>query len=543
MNRVAQYLQEHLDGEVMTSADARDFFSTDSSIFKLVPQVIVYPRSESDIRKLAKFSWQLAERGRNIPVTCRGAGTDFGGGAIGSGILINFPAHYNKLLTLDPNKGLVTVQPGINLGALQQVLMTHGHHLPAVPSSLEYSTAGGAIANNAGGKRSIKYGSTKDYVTNLRVVLANGEVITTGLISKKELNKKKGLPTLEGEIYRTIDGIITDNADLLSKTIPVANMNNSGYDLWSIKDGKGNFDLTKLIVGSQGTLGIISEASFEADAYTPETTLIVSYFDSLDKATDAVARISKLGPSALELIDSNLIEFLEVTSPNHLKKVIQKPFPKIVLIAEFDDLSRRVQKRKTKKIMKQLEILAYRIAVTNDPFEQEDYWKIRDSASAVLWQSASNKKPVPIIGDGIVPPERLNEYLVHFYRLCDEFDIDKAVWGHAGDANLQMMPLIDLGQLGDRQKVFKIMNAYYKLVTSLGGSIAGQYNDGRLRAPYVQLMYGHQIYDLFRQVKQVFDPYDSMNPGVKMGSQLSDIQKIVRTDYNMNHLYSYMPRT
>lgn len=543
MNKVAQYLQEHLDGEVMTSSDAREFFSTDASIFKITPQIIIYPKSEGDIRKLAKFSWQLAERGRNIPVTARGLGTDYGGASIGSGILVNFSAHLNKLLTLDPNKGLTTVQPGMNLGALQQIMMTHGHYFPAVPSSLEYSTVGGAVANNAGGKRSIKYGNFKEFVNGSRVVLANGEVISTGIINKKTLNKKKGLPTLEGEIYRTLDSLLTQNEALIDQTRPVTPIYNSGYDIWSVKDSKGNIDLTKLIVGSQGTLGIVTEVDLEAEGYSPETTLLVSYYDSLDRATDAVSALVSLQPSAIELVDANLLDYLELNSPNHLKKVLSKPMPKIILLTEFDGPSTRLQKKKTKKAVKLLDALAYKTVVVKDNFDQEDYWKIRDATAAVLWQSASSKKPVPIIGDAVVPNGKLNEYLVHFYRLCEEFNIDKAVWGHAGDTNLQSMPLIDLSQIGERQKVFKIMNAYYNLVTKLGGSITGQYNDGRLRAPYVEAMYGQQIYALFKQIKQVFDPYNTLNPGVKMGSSLADLQKIVRTDYNMDYLYNFMPRT
>lgn len=542
MNRLAQYLQEHLDGEVTTSPDAREYFSTDASIFKVAPQLVVYPRSESDIRKLAKFAWQLSERGRNIPLTARAYGTDYSGGSLGSGILINFSAHLNKLLTLDPNKGLTTVQPGMNFGALQQIMMTHGHYFPAAPASFEYSSIGGAVANNAGGRRSIKYGNTQEFINSIRLVLANGEVIDTGIVTKKELSKKKAQATLEGEIYRTLDNILTDNAELIEKTRPFLAANNSGYDIWSVKDAKGNFNLTKLIAGSQGTLGLISEISLEAESFNPNTSLVVSFYDNLDKLTAAVNEIKKLQPSSLEIIDSNLLDFLDIASPNHLQKIIRKPHPKIILLTEFDELSYRKQKKLAKKSIKILEKFALKAIITKDPFDQEDYWKMRDSAAAVLWQSATSKKPLPIIGDAVVPSERLNEYIVKLYRLCDEFDVSKALWGHAGESNLQMMPAFDLSQVGERQKVIKMMNAYYKMATDLGGSITGQLNDGRLRGPFVEMMYGSQLYQIFKQVKQVFDPYGSLNPGVKIDVNLADIQKQIRSDYNLSHLYNYMPR-
>lgn len=543
MNRVAQYLQQHLDGEVMTSVDARNYFSTDASIFKVVPQIVIYPRSEADLRKIAKFSWQLAERGRNIPITARGLGTDFNGASLGSGLMVNFTAHLSKLLTLDPNKGITTVQPGINYGALQQIMMTHGHYFPSAPSSADYSTIGGAVANNASGRRSVKYGQTKEFVNGLRVVLANGEVIETGLLNKKMLNKKKGLATLEGEIYRTLDSIITDNSQLLEQTKPLLASNNSGYDIWSVKDSKGNFDLTKLLVGSQGTLGILSEITLEAELFNPTNSLVISYFDSLDKVSEAIPQIKSLEPSSIEMIDSNLLDFLDATSPNHLNKIIKKPHPKVILLTEFDDPSPRKQKKKVKKIFKMLEGKALKNIVTNDQFDQEDYWKMRDSAAAVMWQSVDAKKPLPIIGDAVVPTEKINEYLVHFYRLCDEFGIDKSVWGHASDGNIQNMPKFDLSQLGDRQKIFKLMNDYFKLVMDLGGNISGQYNDGRLRGPFLELAYGTQLYDIFKAIKQLFDPYDMLNPGVKVGVNMATIQKLVRPDYDMAHFYNYMPRT
>ena len=195
MNKVAHYLQEHLSGEVMTSADARKYFATDGSVFTITPSIVVYPRNENDIRKTARFSWQLAERGRIAPITARGSGTDQSGGALGSGIMLVFPAHMNRILELDGKSGAVTIEPGINYGKLQQALHTHNRFLPPFPSSIEFSTVGGAIANNAAGEKTIKYGSTRDYVKSLRAVVANGEIIETRRLSKRELNKKLGLAT------------------------------------------------------------------------------------------------------------------------------------------------------------------------------------------------------------------------------------------------------------------------------------------------------------------------------------------------------------
>ena len=196
MSKVAHYLQDHLVGEVMVSTDARRYFATDASIFQLAPAVVVYPRNENDVRKTARFTWQLAERGRVIPMTARGSGTDQTGAALSSGIMMVFPAHLNRILELDTKINTVTVEPGINYGKLQQALNTHGRFLPPYPASLEYSTVGGAVANNASGEKSVKYGDTRKYVKNLRFVLANGEIIETGRLTKRELSTRANCLTV-----------------------------------------------------------------------------------------------------------------------------------------------------------------------------------------------------------------------------------------------------------------------------------------------------------------------------------------------------------
>lgn len=248
MSKVAHYLQEHLLGEVMTSADARKYFSTDGSIFTLTPNLIVYPRNEQDVRKVARFTWQLAERGRIIPITARGAGTDQGGAALGSGVIMVFPAHMNRVVELDPKNGVVTVEPGLNYGRLQQTLHTHERFLPPYPASYEYSTLGGAVANNAGGEKTLKYGVTRDYVKALRVVLANGEVIETARLSRRDLNKKLGLSTFEGEIYRALDALLEEQADAVGRTRLGVTKNSAGYALADIKRPDGSFEDRKSVV-------------------------------------------------------------------------------------------------------------------------------------------------------------------------------------------------------------------------------------------------------------------------------------------------------
>ncbi len=545
MSKVAHYLQDHLTGEVLTSPDARRYFATDGSIFSLLPILVVYPQNENDVRKTARFSWQLAERGRVIPITARGAGTDQGGAALGTGIMMALPAHMNRIIEFDNKTGVVVVEPGINYGRLQQTLHTHGRFLPPFPASFEYCTIGGAIANNASGEKTIKYGATLDYVRSLRVVLSNGEVIETYRINKRELSKKLGLATFEGEIYRSLDGLLEENKAVLADLNLNLSKNVAGYNLLDIKRKDGSFDLTPLFVGSQGTLGIVSEATLETEAHNPETTLVVAHFDSLADAQSVVQDLKVKGgmPSAIEMVDQKLLELVESVNPNLLKGVITAPYPKVVMLIECDDASDRAQKKTTKHVTKVLEKHAIKFQQETDPLKQEKLWKIRHASAAVVAHSIGSKKALPIIEDGVVPLDRFKEYVEAVYALFANHHLEVAIWGHAGDANLHMQPYLDLGQIGDRQLVFKLMDEYYSLVLSLGGSTSGEHNDGRLRAPYLDRVYGEAAYELFVKVKNVFDPYGILNPGVKTGVTIDDIKPMVRTQFSMDHLYDHLPRS
>ncbi|MDB5185267.1 MAG: hypothetical protein JWN38_1075 [Candidatus Saccharibacteria bacterium] len=545
MSKIAHYLQEHLVGEVMTSADARRYFSTDASIMTVVPALVVYPRNENDVRKAARFTWQLAERGRVIPITARGSGTDQTGAALGSGIIMAFPAHLNRILELDIKTGSVTVEPGINFGKLQQTLHTHGRFLPSYPSSLEYSTVGGAVANNASGEKTFKYGDTQAYVRSLRAVLANGEVIETGRISKRELQKKLGLSTFEGEIYRSLDTLLEENHDAIDTMLRDTSKNNTGYNLLDIKQKDGSFDLTPLLVGSQGTLAIVTEATLQTEVHNPQTTLMMASFDSLQHAEQAIMEIRAMaeGPSLLEMIDGHALRQVSEVNVNQLKSVVQQPFPALILFAEFDNAKESLQKKLAKKAAKIFEKYAVSLQTETELEHQQGIIKVREAVATLLSKSENGTKSVPVADDAIVPADRFREYVEGTYAICDKLGIEPALWGHAGDANLQLLPFLNLNQVGDRQKAFRLMDEYYKMVINLGGAISGERNDGRLRAPYVEQQYGTEVYSLFQKTKAIFDPYGTLNPGVKLGTTVEDIKTMVRPDYNLGQAYSHLPRS
>jgi FAD/FMN-containing dehydrogenase len=545
MSKVAHYLQEHLVGEVITSMAARKYFSTDGGVFEVIPSMIVYPQNENDVRKTAKFSWQLAERGRILPITARGRGSDQAGAAIGSGIIVVFPAHMNKIVEFDSRSGSVVVEPGVVYSKLQQTLQTHGRFLPPFPSSIEFATMGGAVANNSSGEKTVKYGNTRDYTEALRVVLANGEVIETRRLSKRELNRKMGQQNFEGEIYRGVDALIEENKDDLKMLELGVSKNSAGYCLQQVKQKNGSFDLTPLFVGSQGTLGIVTEAQFHTEPYNPATTLIAAFFENIETAEQAVMELNRLPdrPSALEVVDDNLLNFLDAHNPNQLKGILEKPFSKLIILVEFDNLSERVQKKMSKRATKIIEKYGGTFDLQTEKSEKEKLWKIRHSAASVITHVDGNAKALPIIEDGIVPEGKLKQYMDGIYEIFDKYHLKVAIWGHAGNANLHMQPFLDLSQVGDRQKVFKIVDEYYKLVIGLGGSTSGEHSDGRLRGPYLKELYGETAYGLFQKVKTIFDPHGILNPGVKINVTLDEVKPLLRNEYSMNHLYDHFPHS
>lgn len=467
------------------------------------------------------------------------------GAAIGSGIMLVFPAHMNRIIELDQKSGVVVVEPGLNYGRLQQALQTHERFLPPEPISAEYSTLGGAVGNNASGERSVKYGVTSDYVKALRVVLANGEVIETRRLTKRELGKKLGLTTFEGEVYRSIDTLIEENKETISKLTLATTKNAAGYNLAGVKKRDGSFDLTPLFIGSQGTLGVVSEITCETEPYNPETIVFAAFFDSVQAACDATLDLRQLPnmPSAIELVDSHLIKIVQELNPNQLKGIVPTPTPAACLVVELDDPNDRHRKKTVKRIRHIFEKHGTSYKEETDPGAQASLWKIRHASATLLSHSENQIKALPIIEDGVVPVAKMAEFINRVYKLFEAAKLDVAVWGHAGDGNLHVQPFLDLSQVGDRQKAFKLMDEYYDMIVQLGGSTTGQHNDGRIRAPYLEQLYGQEAYALFEKVKQIFDPFAIMNPGVKIGVKFDDIKPLLRTQYSLDHLYKHMPRS
>jgi FAD/FMN-containing dehydrogenase len=543
MSKIAHYLQEHLMGEVSASPEVRRHFAHDASILRMAPAIVVYPRSESDVRKTASFSWQLAERGRPMPLTARGGGSDTSGAALGAGIVLVFPAHMNKILELDPKKETIIVEPGATYDKLEQTLFTHGLFLPPYPSSHQYATIGGGIANNSIGEKTVKYGTTGDYVQKLRVVLANGEVIETGPLSRRELNRKLGLSSFEGDIYRNLDKLIEENTELIWKlsSITTAPRSSVGYNLSKVKTKKG-FDLTQLFVGAQGTLGVITESTMKVVPHNPLTKLAMLSFDRLEDFQDALPSILNLKPSICDFINKAAIDEVLKINPHQLDNVLQNPNAEIHVFVEFDNHKISDQKSAVKNLVKIVANSGADCMVADELEDQEKLRKVRESVATILTEPHGQTKALPVAEDISVPVEHLVDFLNQAARIYKEAGMPPAAWGHAGDGVVRMHPMFDLSQTGDRQKLFKLADALYAAALKLGGSLSAANGEGRLRAPYMVYMYGEELQKLLREVKKIFDPHNILNPGVKTSTR-EELTALLRPDYNLAHRHEHLPRS
>ncbi len=532
-------LQAQLLGSVTDVKAAREHFATDSSIFRIVPEAVVYPRNTADVRKTVTLVNQRTLAGKPTSIVARGKGTDRGGAAIGPGLQLVFPAHMNRIISLEKNT--VTVQPGLVFGALQQTLRTHERWVPCYPDSADYSTVGGAVANDASGEKSLKYGTMRNFVKSLKVVLADGSLIQTHRLSAKELHRRKGQHDLEGEIYRKFDSLLLDNAETIAEHTLKVTRNASGYALAQVRGKDDTFDLSQVFIGAQGTLGLITEITLRTVAWQPHTTLGVGYFDDLSRANEAIVALRKLDPAALEFVDGNLLELVRRDRPPDLADLVPEPWPKLVLLVEFDNAGQARRRFRTRRAERILAKHATSFQFSADPIAQASLWKLRRSAAAVTWMQNGSRQALPFIEDAIVPADKFVLLLEQTYKLLANHDLAAAIWGHAGDAHVHLEPMLELAKPADVQRLLKLSREFAVLVARLGGSLSGAHGDGLIRTPYLEQTYGAEMTKLFAETKHIFDPHDIFNPGKKVGASEASLVPLLRDNFHLAPFYDHLP--
>jgi len=415
--------------------------------------------------------------------------------------------------------------------------------LPCYPASKEICAMGGIVSNNSGGEKSLVYGKTENFVMEYKMILADGKEHTFRPLTKSELQKKLKLKGFEGDIYRSLSTLIDKNYDALIKAKPHVSKNSAGYSLWNVWDGK-TFNIPKLIVGAQGTLGITTQVKLRLVRPKKHSALLVIFLKDMHSLGSLVEKVLQKKPESFESYDDQtlklalrfLSDFVKLLGAKNmlslglqfipeLKMLIFGGLPKLILLAEFTSDSEKEAHEKAEEAQKYIAELNLQTHVTKNEKEVEKYFSIRRESFKLLHSHAKGLTAAPFIDDVVVAPEHLPQFLPQLNALVQPYQKQKkliyTIAGHVGDGNFHIIPLMDLSRPDVRAVISELMPKVHKLVFKYKGSITGEHNDGLIRSPYLKEMYGQKIYKLFEQVKDIFDPQGIFNPGKKVGASLA----------------------
>ena len=522
MNKVAKYLNEHLSGEVASQDFALSQVEVDNGLLARRPEMIVRAANMNDIRKVMRFCSQLAEKGHVLPVFVRGCGNDETGAATNKGIAIDEKTYMNRVVGIDPRQQLIHAQAGISLSAINATLSTHkGLGLPRTSYVAEEGTIGGAINTAPSGMLSGAHGRFTDTIQQLEIVLSNGDVIQTGRISRRELSKKKGLSTFEGEIYREIDNLISDNAELISQMDP-ALPDTVGYSgISRVKQKDGSFDLTPLFIGSQGSLGVICEVIMKAQFIRPEYSVVAASYKKLPDAQSAVELAMKNKASAVEIIDGRFFRQAAIVG-----KVVEwapkECFKGAVVLAIFDDFSDRARNKAAKKLTRKLES-SEAIDIKTLHLEEQDLFSLH-SVLALTETPSEPHMITPRVFSGILmAPEKIDSFLSELKSLESKYSVDLPVFVDFSSDYISLHPTFDSKKVSERQKILQLLVEISQIVNKYEGSFAGFGGDGRLKANFIYKNLPDDEKQLYAKVKQIFDPAGIFNPGIKAEAQPKEL--------------------
>ncbi len=557
---LARELKEVIRGEVMTDSATLTKASKDASIFEIRPEVVVAPRNADDIKQLVKFVSAKA----GVSLTARSGGTDMGGATLTTSIVVDFARHMHRFKgtsALPAGEevrngrgveiaGYATAEPGMFYRDFEKETLKRNLLLPSYPASREICTIGGMVANNSGGEKTLAYGKTEDYVESLKVVFADGEEYVVKPLKREELTKKLSEDGFEGDVYRKIYKLVSENYELIRKAKPDVSKNSAGYYLWNVWDRERDiFDLTRLIVGSQGTLGLVTEATFKLVRPKPHALMAVIFLSDLTKVAEVTNELLKFNPESLECYDdktlklavrffpsilarvkTNALKFLWSFLPDLGMLFKERGIPKLVILAELAGEDEQEIYARLAGLRAALERFNVPVHLTKHEAEGEKYWTIRRESFNLLRQHVKGKHTAPVIDDVVVKPEYLPEFLPKLQEILASYGdkLVSTIAGHNGNGNFHVIPLMDFKDAEARAIIPELMDRVYALVLKYKGSITAEHNDGLIRTPYLEKMYGAEMMRLFREVKKIFDPVNIFNPGKKVPMEGEGIPELLR---------------
>jgi FAD/FMN-containing dehydrogenase len=549
---VKEEILKFFKGEVEDSEDTLTKYSHDASLLEVRPTLVLFPKDSEDVKALVKWVSQNKEMyvhpgnsGAGLYITARCAGTDMSGGAIGESIILDFTRHMNKLIggplpTKTTSVWEIAVQPGMFYRDFEKITLEKGLILPCFTASKSINAMGGMFGNNSAGERTLKYGQTSAYVLSSKIVFADGNEYTVKPLNKEELDKKIAQNDFEGDIYKNIYNLIRENEDEIKHAKPNVSKNSAGYYIWNVVQNLNSgflFDLNKILVGSQGTLGIVTEMTLKIIPENKHSKLVAIFMNDLNPLGRLVDEILTLNPETLETYDDKTMKLAVKFFPDFLKNkgfigmmkfmwsflpefflLLSGGFPKLIILAEFAGNDEQELEIKCQNLAEKIENFKLKVHITESEIEANKYWDIRRESFALLRKHVKGMRTAPFIDDIIVRPEFLPKFIPELNVILSAYE-SKMMYtlaGHAGDGNFHIIPLMDFKRADTAEVILELGEKVYDLAAKYHGSIAGEHNDGLIRTPYLGKMYSSQILEVFKKIKGIFDPKNIFNTGKKV---------------------------
>ncbi|HYI97306.1 MAG TPA: FAD-binding and (Fe-S)-binding domain-containing protein, partial [Bryobacteraceae bacterium] len=510
-NTLEYGLSQAIEGEVRFDKVSRALYSTDASVYQIEPAGVAVPKTRQDIIRIAELCRRF-----QCPITMRGGGTSQAGQAIGEGLQVDISKYYNQILELNVEERWARVQPGIVLDELNAQLRTHGLRFAPDISTASRATIGGMMANNSSGARSVLYGKTIDHVIEQEVLLSDGSIVHFRALNTNELQHKCAGESLEAQCYRTVQRIGIECADEVDKRFPKVLRRVGGYNLDEFTRQDKPFNLAKLMVGSEGTLGIVLEAKLNLVPLPKAKAVLAIQFTELLEALEATPIILRHQPSAVEVMDRFILNHTrESKALESVRNSFIKGEPGALLCVEFYNDTAAELPPRLEALQRDLEDrkLGYHFHHAYDLADQARIWSLREAALGLSMAMKDDAKSLSFVEDTAVNPEHLRDYIDRFLQIIRKHQTSAGIYAHASVGCLHVRPVVNMKTEEGVRKFEAIANEISDLVLEFGGALSGEHGDGLVRSPFLRKMFGPILYDAFRTIKQTFDPQNIFNPG------------------------------
>lgn len=511
IDALRRQLEAQLEGEVRFDAVSRALYSTDASVYRITPIGVVVAKSRDDIIKTVTLC-----RTHKCPLTMRGGGTSQAGQAIGSGVIVDTSKFLNRLLEVNVDEQWARVEPGIVLDELNAALKPHGLRFAPDISTASRATVGGMMANNSAGARSVMYGKTIDHVIEQEVVLSDGSVVRFGPLDPAAFRAKSAGATLEAACYREVHATATRLADEIERRYPKVIRRVGGYNLDAFVDDDRPLNMARIMVGSEGTLGVVLEARVGLVPLPRAKAVLAVQFADLLEALEATPAILTHRPSAIEVMDRFILDHTKQSPPlERMRQRIIEGDPAALLCIEMygdraDDLPPRLEALERDLRARNF---GYRYLHATDAASQAALWSLRESALGLSMAMKGDAMSLSFVEDTAVAPERLRDYIDRFLAMIRAHGTSAGVYAHASVGCLHVRPVVNLKTEAGVRQFEAIASASADLVLEFGGALSGEHGDGLVRSPFMARMFGPELYEAFRHIKRTFDPDGIFNPG------------------------------